>query len=177
MSRLAAKGINFDNSINIEIKDETVRVKGPKGELKVNLVEGIGVKLEGNQIFVHRENDLKKNFQGLIWSLINNAVTGVSKGFSQKILIVGKGWRSTVKGDVINLQVGHSHPVNYKLPQALTVTQKNPGEFTLYSYDKQLLGQVCAEIQKYRPVEPYKQKGIIIEGQLIRKKERKQVGV
>jgi len=91
--------------------------------------------------------------------------------------IVGKGWRSAVKGDTINLQVGYSHPVNYKLPKGVNATQENPGSFTLHSHDKQLLGQVCANIQKIRPVEPYKLKGIRLEGQYLRKKVRKTAGV
>ena len=90
--------------------------------------------------------------------------------------IVGKGWRSTVKGDTINLQVGYSHPTNFKLPAGVTATQENPGSFTLFSHDKHLLGQVCANIQKFRPVEPYKLKGIRMEGQYLRQKVRKMVG-
>ena len=91
--------------------------------------------------------------------------------------IVGKGWRSTVKGNVINLQVGYSHPVDFKLPAGVSATQENPGSFTLFSHDKQLLGQICANIQSIRPVEPYKLKGIRLEGQVLRQKVRKAAGV
>jgi large subunit ribosomal protein L6 len=177
MSRKASKPIEFDNSVNIDMKGSLVTIKGPKGHLSVEVKDGINVKIEDNKIYVGSKEESKKSFQGLAWSLINNAVIGVTSGFSRTLQIVGKGWRSTVKGDVINLQVGYSHPVDFKLPKGVTATQKNPGEFTLHSHDKQLLGQVCANIQAIRPVEPYKLKGIRMEGQYLRQKVRKTAGV
>ena len=177
MSRLASKPIEFDSKVTVTLEGSTVRVKGPKGELTVSVPAGIEVQIEGNKISVTRKNDELSAFQGLTWSLIRNAVVGVTTGYSRKIEIVGKGWRCTVKGDVINLQVGHSHPVDFKLPKEVTAIQENPGNFTLYSHDKQLLGQVCVNIQKIRPVEPYKLKGIRLEGQQLRQKVRKAAGV
>lgn len=177
MSRLAAKPIEFESSVSTELDKGKLKIKGPKGELMVSIREEIEVKVEDNKIFVNRKLDSAKAFHGLTWSLINNAVIGVTRGYSKKLEIVGKGWRSAVKGDFINLQVGLSHPVNFKLPEGVTASQENPGGFTLHSHDKQLLGQVCANIQKIRPVEPYKLKGIRLEGQYLRKKVRKTVGV
>lgn len=177
MSRKASKPIPFSNAVKIEIKDNTIEINGPKGQLSVAMKEGIDLNIENGQITVNRKDDTFKPFQGLIWSLVNNAVTGVTDGFSRTLQIVGKGWRSTVNGDTVNLQVGHSHPVDFKLPEGVTATQKNPGEFTLHCHDKQLLGQVCANIQALRPVEPYKLKGIRIEGQYLRQKVRKTAGV
>ncbi len=177
MSRLASKPITVSGSVKVEIKDGLALVKGPKGELSINILEGIEVKLEENNLWVNRKDDSYKPFQGLIWSLMNNAIFGVEKGFSKKLEIHGKGWRSTVKGDTINLQVGYSHPVNYKLPKGVTATQENPGSFVLHSFDKALLGQTVANIKKIRPVEPYKLKGIRVEGQYLRQKVRKTAGV
>lgn len=177
MSRLASKPIKFESSISTEIKDDLITLKNSKGELNVKIIKGIKLKIEANEIFVERESDLFKANQGLVWSLINNAVIGLTKGYSRKIEIVGKGWRSEVKGDVVNLQVGYSHPVSFKFPKGITATQENPGQFVLSSIDKQLLGQACADIQKIRPVEPYKLKGIRLEGQYLRKKVRKTAGV
>jgi len=177
MSRLASKPIPFEPAVTIEIGEDTVRVKGPKGELSVPLIAGVDVSTESNQIWVKRLEESHKAYQGLTWSLIRNAVIGVTQGFSQKLEIVGKGWRSQVNGNVVNLQVGHSHPVNFELPDGVTASQENPGSFTLHSHDKQLLGQVCANIQKFRPVEPYKLKGIRLEGQYLRQKVRKTAGV
>lgn len=177
MSRKAKKPIVLDKSVEIEIKDNNICINGPKGRLSVEMKDGVDVKVDGQKLHVHRQDDRYKAFQGMIWSLVNNAVLGVSKGFSKTLFVVGKGWRSTVQGDNINLQVGYSHPVDFKLPQGVTATQKNPGEFTLHSHDKQLLGQVCADIQSIRPVEPYKLKGIRIEGQYLRQKVRKTAGV
>ena len=177
MSRLAAKPVEFDSSVTTELKDGLLKVKGPKGELSIPIKECIKVKVENNKIFVDREKDSDSAFQGLTWSLIKNAVIGVTKGFSKKLEVVGKGWRSAVKGNKINLQVGLSNPVDFQLPEGVTATQANPGSFTIFSHDKQLLGQVCADIQRIRPVEPYKLKGIRIEGQYLRKKVRKTAGV
>ena len=177
MSRKARKPIQLDKSVKAEIKENHIHINGPKGQLSVKIQEGVEVKSESGEIAVHRKEDRYSANQGLTWSLINNAVTGVTSGFSQTLRIVGKGWRSTVNGDVINLQVGYSHPVDFKLPQGVTATQKNPGEFTLYCHDKQLLGQVCANIQALRPVEPYKLKGIRRDGQYLRQKVRKTAGV
>jgi large subunit ribosomal protein L6 len=145
--------------------------------LTVPVPGGIQVKIEEKKIHVNRQDDSYKPLQGLTWSLLRNAVVGVSKGYSRRIEIVGKGWRSTVKGNVINLQVGHSHPVDFKLPAGVSATQENPGSFVLFSHDKQLLGQTCANIQSIRPVEPYKLKGIRLEGQTLRQKVRKVAGV
>lgn len=177
MSRLASKPIVLSSSVKVEIKDNNTLVKGPKGELSIKILEGVEVKLEEGNLWVNRKNDSDKPFQGLVWSLINNAVSGVEKGFSKKLEVHGKGWRSTVKGDNINLQVGYSHPVDFKLPKGVTATQENPGSFVLRSHDKALLGQVVANIKKIRPVEPYKLKGIRVEGQYLRQKVRKTAGV
>jgi large subunit ribosomal protein L6 len=177
MSRLASKPVICETGVTVTVQGAVVKVKGPKGEMAVPVPDGIEVKVEGANVHVTRRDDSCKPLQGLIWSLIRNAAVGVSKGFSRKIEIVGKGWRSTVKGNVINLQVGHTHPVDFKLPVGVSATQENPGSFTLFSHDKQLLGQTCADIQGIRPVEPYKLKGIRLQGQVLKQKVRKAAGV
>ncbi len=177
MSRLATKPVVFDKAVTVEVKADSVFLKSSKGELTIPLQKGITVEVEGNNINVNKENDTYGANQGLVWALIRNAVEGLTKGYSKKLTIVGKGWRSAVKGDVIDLQVGYSHPVNFKLPKGVTAKQENPGSFELFSHDKHLLGQVCANIQRIRPVEPYKLKGIRIEGQYLRQKVRKASGV
>jgi len=177
MSRLAAKPIAFSDSVTVESKDDEIKIKGPRGENTVKMVSGVDVRVEDNKIHVKTGEKTHPAYQGLVWSLIHNAVVGVTDGFSKKIEIVGKGWRSQVKGQVINLQVGYSQPVDFELPHGVNATQENPGSFVLHSHDKQLLGQVCANLQKIRPVEPYKLKGIRIEGQYLRKKVRKTAGV
>jgi large subunit ribosomal protein L6 len=177
MSRLASKPVICETGVTVTVQGTLVKVKGPKGEMSVPVPTGIEVKVEGANVHVTRRDDSCKPLQGLTWSLVRNAVVGVSKGFSRKVEIVGKGWRSTVKGNVINLQVGHSHPVDFKLPVGVSATQENPGSFTLFSHDKQLLGQTCADIQGIRPVEPYKLKGIRLQGQVLRQKVRKAAGV
>jgi len=177
MSRLASKPVICESGVSVTVQGTLVKVKGPKGEMTVPVPDGIEVKVDGANVHVSRRDDSCKPLQGLIWSLVRNAAVGVSKGFSRKVEIVGKGWRSTVKGDVINLQVGHSHPVDFKLPAGVSATQENPGSFTLFSHDKQLLGQTCADIQGIRPVEPYKLKGIRLQGQVLKQKVRKAAGV
>jgi large subunit ribosomal protein L6 len=177
MSRLASKPIICEKSVTVTQQGDLVHVKGVKGELDVPIMPEITVRIEGINLFVDRQNDSRRAAQGLVWSLLRNAVVGVTTGFSKKLEIVGKGWRSTVKGDVINLQVGHSHPVDFKLPKGISATQENPGSFTLHSHDKHLLGQTAANIKCLRPVEPYKLKGIRITGQPLRQKVRKAAGV
>ncbi len=177
MSRLASKPVVCEAGVTVQVAGGQARVKGPKGELAIPIPEGVEVKVEGAQVSVSRRDDSRKALQGLTWSLLRNAVIGVTRQFSRKIEIVGKGWRSTVKGDVINLQVGHTHPVDFKLPKGVSATQENPGSFTLFSHDKQLLGQTCVNIQSLRPVEPYKLKGIRLQGQVLRQKVRKAAGV
>ncbi len=176
MSRLASKPIIFEPSVTVTVGDGTVTVKGPKGSLDIPIVGDIKVTVEGKEVRVDRESDLQKANQGLAWSMIRNAVIGVTTGFSKKLSVVGKGWRSQVTGNKIILQVGHSHPDEFELPKGVTASQENPGTFTVMSHDKQLLGQVCANIKKIRPIEPYKLKGIRIEGEYIRHKERKTAG-
>lgn len=177
MSRLASKPVVCGSGVTVKVEGAQVRVQGPKGGLLVPVPEGIEIKVEGANVHVSRRDDSFKALQGLTWSLLRNAAVGVTQQFSRKIEIVGKGWRSTVKGSVINLQVGHTHPVDFKLPSGVTATQENPGSFTLFSHDKQLLGQTCVNIQKLRPVEPYKLKGIRLQGQVLRQKVRKAAGV
>ena len=177
MSRLASKPVVLASGVTVKVEGAQVRVKGPKGELLVPVPEGIEVKVEGANVHVARRDDSRKALQGLTWSLRRNAAVGGSQPFSRKIEIVGKGWRSTVKGNIINLQVGHTHPVDFTLPAGVTASQENPGSFTLFSHDKQLLGQTCVNIQKLRPVEPYKLKGIRLQGQVLRQKVRKAAGV
>lgn len=177
MSRLASKPVVCGAGVTVTVAGALVKIKGPKGELAVTIPDGTAVKVEGSNVHVSRRDDDCKALQGLVWSLVRNATVGVSTGFSRKVEIVGKGWRSTVKGNVINLQVGHSHPVDFKLPAGVSATQENPGSFTLFSHDKQLLGQTCANIQGIRPVEPYKLKGIRLQGQVLRQKARKAAGV
>ena len=176
MSRLASKPIIIEPSVTVSLADDLVTVKGPRGSLNIPVSGGVKVTVEGKEVRVDRENDTQKAHQGLVWSMIRNASIGVTQGFSKKLMVVGKGWRSTVSGNKIVLQVGHSHPDEFELPAGCSARQENPGSFTIVSHDKQLLGQVCANIKKIRPIEPYKLKGIRIEGEYIRQKERKTAG-
>lgn len=176
MSRLAAKPIVLEDKVSVEVLEGAVKVKGPKGELTVPKQDLVEVRVEEKNVFVTCEDATRKAFLGLTWALIRNAVQGVGAGYSKKLEIVGKGWRSTVKGNVIDLQVGYSHPVQFQLPEGVTAVQENPGTFVLHSHDKQLLGQTAANIKSIRPVEPYKLKGIRITGQPLRQKVRKTAG-
>ncbi len=176
MSRLASKPIILADGVKLEVKDSIIKVKGPKGELELKKVPGIELNINGNEIMVEKKGECGPGMLGMMWSLINNAVKGVHTCFTKKLEIVGKGWRATVKGDLIDFQLGFSHPVEFKLPKGVSAKQETPAVFVLSSHDKQLLGQVAANIQEIRPVEPYKLKGIRIEGQYLRQKERKTAG-
>jgi large subunit ribosomal protein L6 len=153
-------------------------VEGPKGKLSWNLPEGIQASLEGTELSVTRVSDERKYraLHGTSRSLINNMIIGVSQGFVKDLEIVGVGFRAAVKGNILDLNLGKSHPINHPIPQGLTVTVADNTKVKVEGVDKQLVGQFAAEIRSYYPPEPYKGKGVRFAGEVIRRKEGKSVG-
>ena len=180
MSRIGRMPIAVPAGVTVDIAENNkVTVKGPKGTLERVLPKEMEIKLEENQILVARPNDLKKmkSLHGLTRTLINNMVVGVSQGFKKEMELVGVGYRANATGQVLELSLGYSHAIYIKLPkeikvEAKTERNKNP-LIILESYDKQLLGQVCAKIRSLRKPEPYKGKGIRFVGEVIRRKSGK----
>jgi large subunit ribosomal protein L6 len=175
MSRIGKKAVPLPKGVTASINGRTVRVKGPKGELSVDLVAEVDAKVEGEAIEISPRKDMERSPQmwGLSRTLVNNLVVGVTQGFSQKLEIQGVGYRAAVQGKTLNLQLGFSHDVPYPIPPGITITAEKPTSLTIAGIDKQLVGQVAAEIRSWRPPEPYKGKGVRYEGEYVRRKEGK----
>ena len=161
--------------VTASVEGQTVKVKGPKGELSVKLVREVSAKVDEHGITVTPDKDQERSAQmwGLSRSLVNNLVTGVTTGFTQKLEIQGVGYRAAVQGKNLNLQLGFSHDVAYPIPAGITITSEKPTQISVSGIDKQLVGQVAAEIRSYRRPEPYKGKGVRYEGEYVRRKEGK----
>lgn len=179
MSRIGKAPIEIPAGVSIDIKDNVVTVKGPKGTLSQTINPDIEVKVENGQVIVARPTDNKehRSMHGLYRALINNMVVGVSTGYRKEMELVGVGYRASATGQVLELSLGFSHAIYIKLPPEVTVeakTERNKNPLIiLESGDKQLLGQVCAKIRSLRKPEPYKGKGIKFVGEVIRRKSGK----
>ncbi|MBI1329963.1 MAG: 50S ribosomal protein L6 [Alphaproteobacteria bacterium] len=175
MSRIGKKPVPLPKGVTATVKDRTVTVKGPKGELSVKLVDEVEVSVDekGINVVPREEMERARQMWGLSRTLVNNLVTGVTTGFEQKLEINGVGYRAAVQGKTLNLQLGFSHDVNYPIPAGISITAEKPTALTVSGIDKQLVGQVAAEIRSYRPPEPYKGKGVKYAEEHILRKEGK----
>ncbi|HAR66940.1 MAG TPA: 50S ribosomal protein L6 [Lentisphaeria bacterium] len=176
MSRIGNQPIAL-NGATASFKDGVISVKGAKGELQHIVPEAIVVEITDAEIRVKRPNDHRetKAQHGLYRSLINNMVIGVSTGFKKTLLIEGVGYRAALKGKNLGLTLGHSHPIDYQVPEGITFTVPNNTTIEIDGIDKQQVGQVAAIIREFRPPEPYKGKGIRYSDEHIRRKEGKTV--
>jgi len=173
MSRIGKKPVPLPKCVTASVEGQTVKVKGPKGELSVKLVPDVTVSLADGSISVNPREGAERGPQmwGLSRTLVNNLVEGVTNGFTQKLEIQGVGYRAAVQGKVLNLQLGFSHDVPYAIPEGITIVTEKPTMIAVSGIDKQLVGQVAAEIRSWRPPEPYKGKGVRYEGEYVRRKE------
>ena len=165
--------------VEVKAEREVVRVKGPKGELTNRIPAGLSVKVEGGQVLVGRANDEKvqRALHGLLRSLVANSVEGVTKGFSRDLEIVGVGYKAEVKGKAVVFSLGYSHPVNFPIPEGISVAlDAKAGKLTVSGADRQKVGQTAAEIRKLRVPDPYKAKGIKYAEEVIRRKVGKAGG-
>jgi large subunit ribosomal protein L6 len=172
MSRIGRAPIEVPDRVEVNISGGTVKVKGPRGELTVPIGRGVEVKQEDASIVVERASDAPQHraMHGLTRSLIQNAVTGVTDGFTKTLQIQGVGYRGALQGRDINLQVGYSHPVTISPREGIEFEMPNPATIVVRGIDKQRVGQMAAEIRKVRPPEPYKGKGIRYSDEQIRRK-------
>ena len=175
MSRIGKKPVPIPSGVTANVEGQTVKVKGPKGQLQVVLPDDVMVKLDNGEVKVDPRNETKRarSMWGTSRTLVNNLVTGVTQGFTQKLEIQGVGYRAAVQGKTLNLQLGFSHDVPYAIPAGITITTEKPTMISVSGIDKQLVGQVAAEIRTWRPPEPYKGKGVRYEGEYVRRKEGK----
>jgi large subunit ribosomal protein L6 len=175
MSKIGKRPVAVPSGVTATVTGQTVKVKGPKGELSVVMNDNVTPKLDKNQIvFEKKGGDRQDNASwGLYRALVNNLVTGVTKGFERKLEITGVGYRAAMQGKNLNLSLGYSHDVVYEVPAGVTVATPKPTEIVITGIDKQKVGQVASEIRAYRKPEPYKGKGVKYEGEFIFRKEGK----
>ncbi|HAQ24309.1 MAG TPA: 50S ribosomal protein L6 [Acidimicrobiaceae bacterium] len=175
MSRIGKAPIPVPSGVEVSISGRQVAVKGPKGELDLQIPGDISVRQDGEEIVVERPNDERQNraMHGLTRSLVNNMVVGVSEGFTKELQIVGVGYRAAPKGTDIELQLGFSHPVIVKAPDGIKFDVPEPTRIIVSGADKQAVGQVAADIRSYRKPEPYKGKGVRYVGEYVARKAGK----
>ena len=175
MSRIGKKPVGIPSGVIATINDRILVVKGPKGELSMPLVDDISYTIEDAQIAVLPVAQTKRarSFWGMQRTLVHNLVTGVSDGFTKVLLITGVGYRASVQGSNLKLQLGYSHDVDFAIPDGITIKTPDPTTIEITGSDKQRVGQVAAEIRRWRKPEPYKGKGIKYRGEFIFRKEGK----
>jgi large subunit ribosomal protein L6 len=177
MSRIGKQPIAIPPKVKVEVKGQQVLVEGPKGKLSWDLPRHTSIKLDKGRLLVSREgeSDRVKALHGLSRALVNNMVRGVSEGFVKKLEIQGVGFKAAVQGKAVNLSLGYSHPINYPIPDQVKVTVEENTKLTIEGPDRQVVGQVAAEIRSFYPPEPYKGKGVRYTNERVIRKEGKTV--
>lgn len=176
MSRVAKNPVKVPAGVEVKIAGDHFSVKGPKGTLEMKIHPAVEVAQDGVELkFALRQNVniAVKAMAGTTRALVNNMVTGVSQGFERKLLLNGVGYRAQAKGKVLNLTLGFSHPIDYQLPDGITAETPSQTEILIKGIDKQLVGQVAAEVRGFRPPEPYKGKGVRYADEVVHRKEAK----
>ena len=176
MSNTTRKSVQLPESVDVLIQDnECIKVKGQKGELRLNLITEVDVNIDDSSLNVQSTSNSKfsKAAAGTYRSLINNMIIGVSEGYEKKLELVGVGYRASTQGKNVNLTLGFSHPVVYKIPDEIEIQTPSQTEIIIKGIDKQKVGQVAAEIRSLRPPEPYKGKGVRYKDEQISLKETK----
>lgn len=175
MSRIANNPIELPNGVEVKVTDTNVTVKGSKGTLEHRLHNCVKLVQNDNVLTIdYNAEDKESNMQaGTARAVLNNMITGVSTGFERKLTLIGVGYRAKAQGKKLNLTLGFSHPVDYDVPEGITVETPSQTEVVIKGIDKQQVGQVAAEIRRYRPPEPYKGKGVRYSDEHVVRKEAK----
>ncbi len=175
MSRVAKNPVAIPAGVEVKLEAGAITVKGPNGTLVQSICADVEVKVENNAVSFVAKSGAKQSraMSGTLRALVNNMVTGAFKGFERKLNLVGVGYRAQAQGDTLNLTLGFSHPVAHKMPVGVQVATPTQTEIVLKSADKQLLGQVAAEVRAYRAPEPYKGKGVRYSDEVVTIKETK----
>jgi len=175
MSRIGKKAVTVPSGVTAAVNGQEVAVKGPKGELKHVLADAMVAKLDKGRIEVAMREDTKeaRAMWGMSRTMVANLMAGVTEGFTKKLEITGVGYRAAVQGSNVQLQLCYSHDVRYPIPKGIQVVCPKPTEIVITGIDKQKVGQVAAEIRRFRPPEPYKGKGVKYAGEFILRKEGK----
>ena len=176
MSRVAKNPVDLPSSVEVKMNGRNIQVKGPKGELSLDLHSTVDMVHEDNQIrLAASTDDSAMAMAGTMRALVSNMVTGVSVGYEKKLTIVGVGYRAQAQGNSLNLSLGFSHPVVYQIAKGVSVETPSQTEIVVSGTDKQLVGQTAAEIRRFRPPEPYKGKGVRYADEQVRRKQAKKV--
>lgn len=175
MSRVGKKPVTVPSGVTVTVEGQTVKMKGPKGQLQFVVHDDVDVKFEDGSVSVSPrfETNRARALYGTARAQIANLVEGVTKGFEKKLEITGVGYRAAMQGKKLQLALGYSHDVLYDIPEGITITVPKPTEITVAGIDSQKVGQVAAEIREYRPPEPYKGKGVRYSDEFIFRKEGK----
>ena len=175
MSRVAKNPVTIPEKVEVVLSANNIAVSGPLGKLSLPLTIAVALKREGETNTYTAYNDTKHSsaMSGTLRALVANMVQGVSVGFTRKLTLVGVGYKANAQGAMLNLELGYSHPINHKMPVGVTVTTPTPTEVILTGYDKQVIGQVAAQIRSYRAPEPYKGKGVRYADEVVAIKETK----
>ena len=175
MSRIGKRVLTIPAGVNVEVTDNTVTVKGPKGELKLDVIKTLKVKVDGENVTVEKvkEDKFTNQMHGTTNANINNMLIGVSTGFKKELEILGVGYRFATSGNTLTIQAGYSHPVKLEIPKGIQVKATSATEIEVSGADKIVVGEFAANIRKVREPEPYKGKGIRYKGEHVRHKEGK----
>lgn len=175
MSRIANSPITIPKGVEVKVAGENMTVKGSNGELSHRLHQSVSLEIKDNviQIKWDQQDRQAKAQAGTARAIVNNMVTGVSQGFEKKLTLIGVGYRAQAKGKALNLTLGFSHPIDYKIPDGITIETPSQTEIIVKGIDKQLVGAVSAKIRAYRPPEPYKGKGVRYTDEYVARKDAK----
>jgi large subunit ribosomal protein L6 len=173
MSRIGQKAIPIPDGVKVQLADSSVAVQGPKGRLAIRLPAGITVQQKDKTLLALRQNDEQKALHGLVRALVANAVLGVTQGFKKELDIVGVGYRAEVKGKSVIFNLGFSQPVEFPIPEGISIAVEKQTHIIVSGADKGQVGQVAADMRALRPPDPYKQKGVRITGERLKKKAGK----
>ena len=170
MSRIGNKPIEVPTGVTVQLEPAAAVVKGPKGTLRVALPAGVTIAKQDGRLLARRESDQHSALHGLVRSLVSNAVRGVAQGFEKHLDIVGIGYRAEVKGKTAVFTLGYSHPVEFPIPEGLSITVDKQTHVVVSGVDKQQVGQIASEIRALRPPDPYKNKGVRYTNERLKKK-------
>ena len=175
MSRIGNKAVAIPSGVTANVEGQTVKIKGPKGAMQVVLHDDVSATMDKSTVKLEPRSESKRarSMWGTSRTLVNNLISGVTKGFEERLEINGVGFRAAVQGKTLNLQLGFSHDVNFPIPEGIAIATPKPTEIVVTGIDKQKVGHVAAEIRGFRPPEPYKGKGVKYVGEYIFRKEGK----
>lgn len=178
MSRIGKLPVEIPEKVTVEVKGQEITVKGPKGSLTKSFDRAVTISASEKEITVAPANKTRhaNAMFGTARSIIAGMVEGVTKGFEKRLIINGVGFRANVQGNVLDLALGKSHPIKHPIPQGLTITVTDQTKVKVEGFDKQVVGEFAAQVKRFYPVEPYKGKGVTIEGEYVRRKEGKKAG-